>query len=160
MDYDSLIWLVNIPYLHKALEDAATDHPEWTEKTIKQGDLLSRIFGLDRNGYVRSVGKGPTPGDLEMSGKLKYRSTKLQMAVEGHRQTKLDKEFLLGCTETIQADSDRKFDALSQQVAEMKELLLTILMWDDMHISVHDMHQIHLYMRYSTIQFFVINYLV
>ena len=89
------------PYLQKALEDASTDHPEWTEKTIKQGDLLSRVFGPDRNGYVRSIGKGPTPGDLEMPGKLKYRSTKLQMAIEGHRQAELDKEFLLGCIGTL-----------------------------------------------------------
>lgn len=61
-----------------------------------------------------------------MPGKLKYKSTKLQMAVEGRRQAELDKEFLLGCIETIQAESDRIIDAISQQMAEMKELLLTI----------------------------------
>ena len=54
------------------------------------------------------------------------------MAVEGRRQAELDKEFLLGCIETMQVESDRKIDALSQQMAEMKELLLA-----NSHVGQH-----------------------
>ena len=35
-----------------------------------------------KNGYVRAVGLGPTPSDLELPGTQQYKSTKLQIAME------------------------------------------------------------------------------
>ncbi|XP_066159525.1 uncharacterized protein [Oryza sativa Japonica Group] len=108
----------------KALEDAVEEHPEWTEKSITEGDLMSRVCGPERNGFVRSVGKGPTPRDLEMPGKEKYRSTKVQMAIEGQKQAQLEKEALIEHFERRQTQSDRKIESLSEKVERLTELLL------------------------------------
>lgn len=112
---------------------------------------MSRVFGPERNGYVRSIGKGPTPGDLEMPGRNKYRSTKLQMAIEAHRQAELDKEDIIKHFETMKSDSDRKLDALSQQVAKLSELLLANSQDGRLHISpqyasnspIHEVNAVH-----------------
>jgi hypothetical protein len=85
---------------------------------------MSRVCGPERNGFVRSVGKGPTPRDLEMPGKEKYRSTKVQMAIEGQKQAQLEKEALIEHFERRQTQSDRKIESLSEKVERLTELLL------------------------------------
>ncbi|XP_040383363.1 uncharacterized protein LOC102710555 isoform X4 [Oryza brachyantha] len=108
----------------KALQDAVKEHPELTEKSITDGDIMSRVFGPERNGYVHSIGNGPTPGDLKMPGRNKYRSTKVQMAMEGQRQAEVDKEHLIQHFGAIQSENDRKIAALTEQVAKLTELML------------------------------------
>ncbi|XP_040378258.1 uncharacterized protein LOC102718885 isoform X4 [Oryza brachyantha] len=108
----------------KALQDAVKEHPELTEKSITDGDIMSRVFGPERNGYVRSIGNGPTPGDLKMPGRNKYRSTKVQMAMEGQRQAEVDKEHLIQRFGAIRSENDRKIAALTEQVAKLTELML------------------------------------
>lgn len=71
--------------LQNELKDAVTNHPELKEKSIQEGDVFFHVCGPEKNGYVRCVGLGPTPADLEMPGTKKYTSTRLQMEIEARR---------------------------------------------------------------------------
>lgn len=62
-----------------ALKAAVTDHPEWTEKSIQEGDVYFRVCGPEKNGYVRVVGLGPSPADLEMQEQLMPSSNQFQL---------------------------------------------------------------------------------
>ncbi|WVZ50537.1 hypothetical protein U9M48_001780 [Paspalum notatum var. saurae] len=68
-----------------ALKDAVRDHPELIEKSIGEGDAYFHVYGPEKNGYVRVVGLGPTPSDLDMPGAKKCTSTRLQMEIEARR---------------------------------------------------------------------------
>ena len=49
---------------------------------IKDGDFFAFVCGKEKNGYVRAIGLGPTPSELELLGTKQYKSTNLQMAME------------------------------------------------------------------------------
>ncbi|KAM0861893.1 hypothetical protein ACQ4PT_045591 [Festuca glaucescens] len=96
------------------LQEEAGKHPELLEKIMKEGDLFAHVCGKEKNGYVRGVGLGPTPSDLELSGTRKYNSTKLQMKMEARRA------------------SDRRAEQMQQQMndmqlqmAEMRQMFLS-----------------------------------
>ncbi|XP_025819044.1 uncharacterized protein LOC112895311 [Panicum hallii] len=92
-----------------ALKDAVRDHPELVEKSIGEGDAYFHVCGPEKNGYVRVVGLGPTPAELEMPGAKKCTSTRLQMEIEARRQ------------------SDKKVEALESRLDNMQQLLEKLL---------------------------------
>jgi hypothetical protein len=82
---ETIIIFVIFLLLQNELKDAVTNHPELKEKSIQEGDVFFHVCGPEKNGYVRCLGLGPTPADLEMPGMKKYTSTRLQMEIEAHR---------------------------------------------------------------------------
>uniref|UniRef100_A0ACD5VQC6 Uncharacterized protein n=1 Tax=Avena sativa TaxID=4498 RepID=A0ACD5VQC6_AVESA len=51
------------------LLEAAEKHPDWKEKTMKEGDLFARVCGMkEPRGRVRVLGLGPTPQDVGTPG--------------------------------------------------------------------------------------------
>lgn len=51
------------------LLQAADDHPDWKEKSLKEGDLFARVVGMkEPRGRVRVLGLGPTPQDVGTPG--------------------------------------------------------------------------------------------
>ena len=93
--------------LQNALQDAIRDNPELRDKSIQEGDAYSYVCGAERNGYVRVVGLGPSPADLEMPGARKYTSTRLQMEIEAHRESDRKVEDLTNRLDIIQQTLDR-----------------------------------------------------
>ncbi|KAM0897693.1 hypothetical protein ACQ4PT_022407 [Festuca glaucescens] len=96
------------------LQTEAKKHPELLEKSIKDGDLFSHVCGKEKSGYVRVVGLGPTPSDLEFPGTRKYKSTKLQMETEARRVADRRAEYM-----------QQEMDELRQQMVEMKQMFLS-----------------------------------
>lgn len=99
--------------LQQKLREDAIKYPELLEKTMKEGDLFSKVCGAEKNGYVRTVGLGPTPSDLELPGIRKYKSTKLQMVMEAHRLSDQKVE-----------DLQQEMGEMRQQMAEMRQMFL------------------------------------
>jgi hypothetical protein len=93
--------------LQNALQDAIRDKPELRDKSIQQGDAYSYDCGAERNGYVRVVGLGPSPADLDMPGARKCPSTRLQMEIEARRESDRKVEDLSSRLEIIQQTLDR-----------------------------------------------------
>ena len=93
--------------LQNALQDAIRDNPELRDKSIQEGDAYSYVCGAERNGYVRVVGLGPSPADLEMPGARKYTSTRLQMEIEARRESDRKVEDLTNRLDIIQQTLDR-----------------------------------------------------
>lgn len=72
--------------LQKDLIENAETHPEWKEKSIKEGDLFARVCGIkEPRGRVRVLGLGPTPQDLGTPGTRGKMSTRVLVAMQGHR---------------------------------------------------------------------------
>ena len=94
------------------------------ENGIKDGDLFAFVCGKEKNGYVRAVGLGPTPSDLELPGTQQYKSTKLQMAMKACRVSDQKVEHL-----QEQMDDTKKkmtqMDDMKKQMAEMRQLFLS-----------------------------------
>lgn len=93
--------------LQNALQDAIRDNPVLRDKSIQEGDAYSYVCGAEKNGYVRVVGLGPSPVDLEMPGARKYTSTRLQMEIEARRQSDKRVEDLTNRLDIIQETLDR-----------------------------------------------------
>jgi len=93
--------------LQNALQDAIRDNPELRDKSIQEGDDYSYVCGTERNGYVRVVGLGPSPADLDMPGARKCPSTRLQMEIEARRESDRKVEDLSSRLEIIQQTLDR-----------------------------------------------------
>jgi hypothetical protein len=74
------------------------------------------VCGLEKNGYVRCVGLGSTPANLEVPGTKKYTSTKLQMEIEARRQS--DQRVAL--LESHLDQALQILDKLQQQVSSQK----------------------------------------
>ncbi|KAM0897692.1 hypothetical protein ACQ4PT_022407 [Festuca glaucescens] len=114
---DQWKWLVDhwlTPEAKEKLQTEAKKHPELLEKSIKDGDLFSHVCGKEKSGYVRVVGLGPTPSDLEFPGTRKYKSTKLQMETEARRVADRRAEYM-----------QQEMDELRQQMVEMKQMFLS-----------------------------------
>ncbi|WVZ93602.1 hypothetical protein U9M48_039569 [Paspalum notatum var. saurae] len=92
-----------------ALKDVVKDHPELIEKSTGEGDVYFHVCGPEKNRYVRIVGLGPTPADLDMPGAKKCTSTRLQMEIEAHQQ------------------SEKKVEALESRLDNMQQLLEKLL---------------------------------
>lgn len=93
--------------LQNALQDAIRDNPELRDKSIQEGDAYSYVCGPERNGYVRVVGLGPSPADLDMPGARKCPSSKLQMEIEARREADRKVEDLSNRLEIIQQTLNR-----------------------------------------------------
>jgi hypothetical protein len=93
--------------LQNALQDAIRDKPELRDKRIQEGDAYSYVCGAERNGYVRVVGLGPSPADLDMPGARKCPSTRLQMEIEARQESDRKVEDLSSRLEIIQQTLDR-----------------------------------------------------
>jgi hypothetical protein len=95
--------------LQNALQDAIRDNPALIDKSIQEGDVYSYVCGPEKNGYVRVMGLGPSPVDLEMPGARKCPSTRLQMEIEARRE------------------SDRRVEDLTNRLDLMQETLNRLL---------------------------------
>nr|XP_051206869.1 uncharacterized protein LOC127321956 isoform X2 [Lolium perenne] len=52
------------PIINKLLQ-AVDEHPDWKEKSLKEGDLFARAVGMkEPRGRIRVLGLGPTPQDV------------------------------------------------------------------------------------------------
>ncbi|KAM0830522.1 hypothetical protein ACQ4PT_066140 [Festuca glaucescens] len=66
---------------------AADDHPEWKEKSLKEGDLFARVVGLkEPRGRVRVLGLGPTPQDVGTPGTRGKVSTRVLVEMVARRE--------------------------------------------------------------------------
>ncbi|KAM0830523.1 hypothetical protein ACQ4PT_066140 [Festuca glaucescens] len=63
------------------------DHPEWKEKSLKEGDLFARVVGLkEPRGRVRVLGLGPTPQDVGTPGTRGKVSTRVLVEMVARRE--------------------------------------------------------------------------
>jgi hypothetical protein len=66
---------------------AANNHPDWKEKSLKEGDLFARVVGLkEPRGRVRVLGLGPTPQDVGTPGTRGKVSTRVLAEMVAHRE--------------------------------------------------------------------------
>ncbi|KAM0830534.1 hypothetical protein ACQ4PT_066145 [Festuca glaucescens] len=63
------------------------DHPDWKEKSLKEGDLFARVVGLkEPRGRVRVLGLGPTPQDVGTPGTRGKVSTRVLVEMVARRE--------------------------------------------------------------------------
>jgi hypothetical protein len=66
---------------------AANNHPDWKEKSLKEGDLFARVVGLkEPRGRVRVLGLGPTPQDVGTPGTRGKVSTRVLAEMVARRE--------------------------------------------------------------------------
>ena len=69
------------------LERAAQDHPDWKEKSLKEGDLFARVCGMkEPKGRVHVLGLGPTPQDVGTPGTRGKVSTRVLVEMVARRE--------------------------------------------------------------------------
>ncbi|XP_051221851.2 uncharacterized protein [Lolium perenne] len=105
------------------IEEAIETNPELLEKTIEQGDVLAHVLGKEKNGYVRCVGMGPSPGRLGIPGGQKLKSTKLQMAEEETKEAWRANDVLKEHVEEIREETKSKIDGLMEEIDLLKWMM-------------------------------------
>ena len=100
----------------KELIESAEKHPEWKDKSIKEGDLFARVCGLkEPRGRVRVLGLGPTPQDLGTPGTRGKLSTRVLVAMEGRREAENRFNMLQGHVQQMEERMNRMELMLASQ---------------------------------------------
>ncbi|XP_021319632.1 uncharacterized protein LOC110436589 isoform X2 [Sorghum bicolor] len=100
-----------VPIINK-LKSIDEAHPELTERSIQQGDVLAAACGeKEPRGRVRALGLGPTPQDIGTPYLKCYKSTRLQMEVLAREKVESDKTAL-----------EQRIQELEQQLQERRNL--------------------------------------
>ena len=106
---------VNI-ILQKELIESAEKHPEWKDKSIKEGDLFARVCGLkEPRGRVRVLGLGPTPQDLGTPGTRGKLSTRVLVEMQGRREAENRYNMLQGHVQQMEERMNRMELMLASQ---------------------------------------------
>jgi len=105
------------------IEVAIETNQELLEKTLEQGDVLAHVLGKERNGYVRCVGIGPSPGRPGIPGGQKLKSTKLQMAEEETKEAWSENDVLREHVEEIREETKSKIDGLMEEIDLLKWMM-------------------------------------
>jgi hypothetical protein len=66
---------------------AVNDHPDWKEKSSKEGGLFARVVGMkEPRGRVHVLGLGPTPQDMGTPGTRGKVSTRVLVEMVARRE--------------------------------------------------------------------------
>ncbi|KAM0898137.1 hypothetical protein ACQ4PT_022102 [Festuca glaucescens] len=92
---------------------AANVHPDWKEKSLKEGDLFARVVGMkEPRGRVRVLGLGPTPQDVgtpDTRGKV---STRVLVEMVARREA-----------EHRMSTLEEQMQQMQQQMNKMQEIM-------------------------------------
>jgi hypothetical protein len=100
--------------LQNELLDAADKHPDWKEKSIKEGDLYARVVGMkEPRGRVRVLGLGPTPQDVGTPGTRGKVNTRVLVEMVARREAEHRMNTL-----------EEQMQQMQQQMNQMKEMVL------------------------------------
>jgi hypothetical protein len=92
---------------------AADDHPDWKEKSLKEGDLFARVVGMkEPRGYVRVLGLGPTPQDVGTPGTRGKVSTRVLVEMVARREAEHRMNAL-----------EEEMQQIKQQMNKMQEMM-------------------------------------
>jgi hypothetical protein len=92
---------------------AADDHPDWKEKSLKEGDLFARVVGMkEPRGRVRVLGLGPTPQDVGTPGTRGKVSTRVLVEMVARREA-----------EHRMSTLEEQMQQMQQQMNKMQEMM-------------------------------------
>uniref|UniRef100_A0ACD5W1C7 Uncharacterized protein n=1 Tax=Avena sativa TaxID=4498 RepID=A0ACD5W1C7_AVESA len=93
------------PIISKLLQ-AADEHPDWKDKSLKEGDLFARVCGMkEPRGRVRVLGLGPTPQDVGTPGTRGKVSTRTLVEMVARRE------------------AEHRISTLEEQMQQMRQLM-------------------------------------